>query len=229
MTARITVDGDGAVDDRPDAGHNATVLLGFLAQHLATALDGALPDGRVCVAGLHTGDRHNRVYGSGHLLLNLSYARTADGAALERAVAEAVGTGLRAFAERFGATREFARTAADAPRITRLDWEKRGLPGLDDHDPWAEALLADAGVPRWPAGEPAFTCDALWMAGRPGAATVVLGPGTLDANHAHAQGEFIDLADLEAFAATVRDVLTAFARRTAPPAGRPTAQQGSPV
>ncbi|MFI9024042.1 M20/M25/M40 family metallo-hydrolase [Streptomyces sp. NPDC053560] len=229
MTARITVDGQDAIDDRPDAGHNATVLLGFLAQHLAAALDGALPDGRVCVAGLHTGDRHNRVHGSGFLLLNLSYACTADGAALEHAVAEALGTGLRAFTERFGRTREFARTAADAARITRLDWDKRGLPCLAGADPWAEALLADAGVPRWPADEPAFTCDALWMADRPGTFTTVLGPGSLDTNHAHAQGEFADLADLEGFAATVCAVLTAFARRTTRPTDRPADRQGSLV
>ncbi|MER7398569.1 M20/M25/M40 family metallo-hydrolase [Streptomyces sp. NPDC000151] len=229
MTARITVDGEGAIDDRPDTGHNATVLLGFLAQHLAAALDGALPDGRVCVAGLHTGDLHNRVYGRGHLLLNLSYARTSDGAVLERAVTEAFDAGLRAFAERFGAAREFARTAADAARITRLRWDKRGLPCLADADPWAEAVLADAGVPRYPADEPAFTCDALWMAGRPGTFTAVLGPGTLDGNHAHAEGEFADLADLEAFASAVAAVLTTFARRTARRADRPADRQGSSV
>ncbi|GAA0445642.1 M20/M25/M40 family metallo-hydrolase [Streptomyces olivaceiscleroticus] len=230
MTARITVDGQDAIDDRPDAGHNATVLLGFLAQHLAAALDGALPDGRVCVAGLHTGHRHNRVHGSGQLLLNLSYARTADGTALEHAVAEALDAGLRAFAERFRPTREFARTAADAPRVTRLTWDKRGLPGLADADPWAEALLAAAGVRRWPADEPAFTCDALWMADRPGTFTAILGPGSLDTHHAHARGEFIDLADLEDFAATVSAVLTAFARHPARSTDRPAArQQGSPA
>ncbi|WP_030608761.1 M20/M25/M40 family metallo-hydrolase [Streptomyces sclerotialus] len=229
MTARITVGGRDAIDDRPDAGHNATVLLGFLAQHLATVLDDVLPDGRVCVAGLHTGHHHNRVHGSGHLLLNLSYARTADGAFLERAVAEAVDRGLRAFTARFAGTREFGRTAAEAARITRLEWDKRGLPCLDGADPWAEALLAEAGVDRWPADEPAFTCDALWAAELPGTFTAVLGPGSLDANHAHAQGEFADLADLEAFAATVSAVLTTFARHTARRGDRPAAQQGSPV
>lgn len=213
MTACVAVDGDDAIDDRPAAGHNATVLLGFLAQHLAGELDARLPGGAVCVAGLHTGESHNRVYGRGRLLLNLAYGTTADGAAAERAVAEAVETGLRAFARRFAPLSGYARTAADAARITRLEWLKRGLPCLDNADPWAEELLAAAGVARWPADEPAFTCDAIWMAGVPGAFTTVLGPGSLDANLAHAPGEFADLADLEAFAETVARLLVAFAER----------------
>jgi acetylornithine deacetylase/succinyl-diaminopimelate desuccinylase-like protein len=214
MTACVAVDGEGAVDDRPGAGHNATVLLGFLAQHLARELDaGAAPGGAVCVAGLHTGDLHNRVYGRGRLLLNLSYASAAAGAAAERAIGEAVASGLREFAQRFAPTGAFARTAADAARITRLEWAKRGLPCLDNADPWAEGVLASAGVARWPADAPAFTCDAIWLAGVPGAFTAVLGPGSLDGNHAHAPGEFADLADLEAFAATVATLLIAFADR----------------
>lgn len=232
MTARVVVDGDGAVDDRPDAGHNATVLLGFLAQHLAAALDGAVPGGRVCVAGLHTGDLHNRVYGHGRLLLNLSYGCTADAAVLEAAVTRAVASGVREFTRRFAGTREFGRTAADAALITRLEWEKRGLPCLDGTDPWAEAVLASAGVPRWPAAEPAFTCDAIWMDAVPGTFTAVFGPGSLDRNHAHAQGEFIDLGDLETFASAVAALLRSFTRHTARhPAqgpGRP-GQQGSSV
>ena len=37
MTARVVVDGADTVDDRPDAGHNAGVLLGFLAANNAHA------------------------------------------------------------------------------------------------------------------------------------------------------------------------------------------------
>ncbi|WP_409473359.1 M20/M25/M40 family metallo-hydrolase [Streptomyces sp. HC307] len=216
MTACLTVDGEDAIDDRPDAGHNATVLLGFLAQHLARALDSPAPGGRVCVAGLHTGDLHNRVYGRGRLLLNLSYGSAAEGASFETAVAEAVASGVREFGERFASCREFGRTARDAAAITRLEWIKRGLPCLDNADPWCEAVLETAGVARWPDHEPAFTCDAIWMDGVPGAFTTVLGPGLLDSNNAHARGEFINLADLDAFASTVSGLLIAFAEQRSP-------------
>lgn len=222
MTARITVAGEDAVDDRPDAGHNATVLLGFLAQHLASRLDGAVPGGRVCLAGLHTGRTHNRVHGTGTLLVNLSYRTTADGPHLKDAVTRHVTDGLFRFTELFASTREFARTARDAARITRLGWDKHGLPALDNRDPWAEALLARAGA-RPADGDPGFTCDAIWAAGLDDAFTTVLGPGDLAANHAHASGEFVDLADLEDFAGVVHRLVTFFAedRRPTPPVRNP--------
>ncbi len=216
MTACVSVDGDGSVDDRPDAGHNATVLLGFLAQHLAAELDGAEPGGRVCVAGLYTGTAHNRVYGTGRLLLNLSYPSRAAGTRLERRVDDALRTGIAAFRARFGGTRELRRTAADATRIVSLRWHKRGLPALDCRAAWAADLLDAAGVEPWPAGEPGFTCDAIWLQDVPGAATVVLGPGCLAANNAHADGEYADLSHLDTFADTVTRVLTEFAARCAP-------------
>lgn len=215
MTARVEVRGDDSVDDRPDAGHNATVLLGFLAQHLAAELDGAEAGGRVCVAGLRTGEAHNRVYGSGRLLVNLSYPSSAAGRRLERRLGAALRTGIATFRARFGQSRELRRTAEDAARIVSLRWAKRGLPALDCRDEWATALLDAAGVERWPATEPAFTCDAIWMHDVPGAATVVLGPGCLAANNAHADGEFAELAQLDAFAGTVTRVLTRFAARPA--------------
>ncbi|MFJ5933638.1 M20/M25/M40 family metallo-hydrolase [Streptomyces sp. NPDC093071] len=213
-TARIAVDGEDSVDDRPEAGHNATVLLGFLAQHLAAALGREASGGppfTVCVAGLHTGTLHNKVHGSGSLLLNLAYATADAGAAAERALVRALDEGLREFTARFSGTPPFARTAADAARITRLEWEKRGLPALGPQPEWGEKLLAEAGVDRWPDDEPAFTCDAIWAEGLPDAFTTVFGPGSLDANRAHAAGEFVDLADLEAFADRTAALLTAFA------------------
>ncbi|MFG3205118.1 M20/M25/M40 family metallo-hydrolase [Streptomyces sp. NPDC048192] len=222
MTARITVTGEDAVDDHPDAGHNATVLLGFLAQHLAARLDGAVPGARVCLAGLHTGRTHNRVHGTGTLLVNLSYRTTEAGRRLGDAVARHVTGGLARFAELFSGTREFARTARDAADITRLDWDKRGLPALDNRDPWAEALLARAGA-RPAADDPGFTCDAIWAAGLDDAFTAVLGPGDLAANRAHAPGEFVALADLEEFAGVVRHLVTLFAedRRPTSPVRNP--------
>ncbi|WP_019631495.1 M20/M25/M40 family metallo-hydrolase [Actinomadura atramentaria] len=216
-TARVVVAGDDAIDDRPGGGHNASVLLGFLAQHLGRALD---PYG-VCVAGLHTGTRHNRVYGTGSLLLNLPYASASDGRRLERALAAAVDDGLAAFAAAFGGTALFARTAADARAITRVAWEKRGLPVLDDRDAWGRALLRGAGIPPWPPDEPAFTCDAVWMADVPDACAVVLGPGDLAADNAHADGESARADELAGFAAAVASLLTAFTDDITDENGRP--------
>ncbi|MEU5384359.1 M20/M25/M40 family metallo-hydrolase [Kitasatospora cineracea] len=214
-TARLRVRGEDAIDDCPDAGHNATVLLGFLAQYLAREL-GRRPGPRdpVCVAGLGTGPLHNRVYGSGELLLNLPYRDAGSGRRAAAAVEAAVRSGLDAFRREFAELPEFARTAADCARITRLDWPKRGLPVLDNRHPEFEDLLSRrAGIPRMPDAEPAFTCDAIWTAGLPDDAfTVVLGPGDLGANRAHAAGEFAEAAQLDAFASAVARLLVAFAR-----------------
>ncbi len=213
MTACVRVAGRDAIDDRPEVGHNATVLLGFLAQHLGAALAGQRADSRLCVAGLHTGRMHNRVYGNGELLLNLSYAASVSADELQTSVAATLREGITEFTARFGSIREFARTAADAADVTHLEWYKRGLPTLAGADEWCETLLLDgAGIPRWSDAVPAFTCDAIWMNGVPGAFTVVLGPGSLEANNAHAQGEFADLAALEAFAAAVARIVICFIR-----------------
>ena len=183
------------------------MLLGFLAQHLAKELDPQERPGRLCVAGLHTGELHNRVYGSGGLLLNLSYESSDEGAAAERDLEDSLHRGLSEFTRTFGGTREFARTAAEAASITELRWLKRGLPALRGGHSWTDELLERAGVPAWPAEEPAFTCDAIWMAERPGTGTVVLGPGSLETNNAHAEGEYAELAQLQDFAAAVAALL----------------------
>lgn len=211
-TARITVTGRDAVDDNPDAGHNATVLLGFLAQQLAVELDPRGRAGRLCVGGVRTGSLHNRVYGSGELLVNLSYASSEEGAAAARELAETVRKGLAEFTAAFSGTREFARTAADAASITDISWVKRDLPSLDGRDADTEAVFERAGIARRTADEPAFTCDAIWMDGVPDVGTAVLGPGLLEANNAHAAGEHAQLGQLREFARAVPAVLSAFAQ-----------------
>ncbi|MCC3766765.1 M20/M25/M40 family metallo-hydrolase [Streptomyces sp. UNOC14_S4] len=216
MTARVTVDGLDSIDDRPGGGHNATVLLGYLAQHLAHRLSGRHDGTRVCVAGLRTGPLHNRVYGTGELLLNLAYENTTAGQRLEAALEAEVERGLADFTERFGQVRDFALTADEASGVTAVEWLKRGLPALvDQDDPWARSLLTTrAGLPCVPADEPSFTCDAIWLDGVPGAYTAAFGPGDLDLNHAHAQGEFADARELETYAASVVSLLSHFARAT---------------
>ncbi|MEU7530192.1 M20/M25/M40 family metallo-hydrolase [Saccharothrix sp. NPDC042600] len=207
MTASVRVSGEDAVDDQPHAGHNASVLLGFLAQHLAASLV-RVPDGQLCLAGLHTGRMHNRVYGSGELLLNLSYGSTESARVMTKALERSLVEGLAEFGRRFRTVPPFHRTAVDAAAITRLVWRKHGLPAL----PARDVPLLDAVVPRWPAHEPAFTCDAIWLADVPDTRTVVLGPGSLHANNAHARGEFADVEELDRFSAVVREVVVRFAR-----------------
>jgi acetylornithine deacetylase/succinyl-diaminopimelate desuccinylase-like protein len=215
MTARVRVAGRDAVDDRPERGHNASVLLGFLAQYFADELAPRV-SGACCISGLHTGTSHNRVYGSGELLLNLSYADAAEGRVLESAVEGALRDGLRAFHARFADNPVLALTAADAAGITRLHWDKRGLPALPGGDRWLDALLGERlGMPAWPADEPAFTCDAIWLAGVPDTSTVVLGPGSLDTNRAHAEGEYADIGELDAFAEQIARLLLGFAAEPA--------------
>ncbi|WNV82867.1 M20/M25/M40 family metallo-hydrolase [Umezawaea sp. Da 62-37] len=208
MTAAVVVRGEDAIDDEPHAGDNATVLLGFLAQHLATALAGRVPDGKVCVAGLHTGRTHNRVHGTGELLLNLSYGSAESAAVLAGALEEGLREGLAEFTERFRGTQPFHRTAVRAAAITALEWRKRGLPALRDHEvPELHGI-----VPPWPADEPGFTCDAIWMTDVPGTRTAVLGPGSLEANNAHARGEHAHVGELDRFSAVVGELVTRFAR-----------------
>ncbi|MFC8075914.1 M20/M25/M40 family metallo-hydrolase [Streptomyces sp. NPDC057307] len=213
MTARLRVAGRDGIDDEPGAGHNATVLLGYLAQHLATELPPYAVDGQVCVAGMNTGSMHNKVYGTGQLLLNLSYGSEDTGRKLEAALDDALRTGVERFRERFAGIPAFATTARDAARVTHLDWLKRGLPALSADDTWVGELLLDrAGFAPWPAGLPAFTCDAIWLAGVPDTSTVVFGPGDLGGNQAHAEGEFADLADLDRYARHIDRLLISFAR-----------------
>lgn len=213
MTACVRVRGRDSIDDMPEAGHNASVLLGFLAQHLAQALPDTGTDGRACVAGLRTGDMHNRVYGEGQLFLNLSYGSVATGRAVREKLTEAFHEGLDAFTERFGGLHDFALTAAEARSVTALEWHKKDLPALRNTDPWAERLFGEAaGIDRWPDELSAFTCDAIWMNGVPGTYTAVCGPGDLQENNAHAAGEHADLGELEEFASRIGRLVTAFSR-----------------
>ena len=213
MTARLRCDGDDATDDRPDQGHNATLVLGYLAQHLARRLDGLVCGlgGKLCVAGLHTGTAHNRVYGTGDLLLNLAYPSAEAGGQIEALTGVAFADGLAGFTDAFAATAVGGRTVADLGKVCRLEWLKRGLPALANRDPAMEAVLAAVGIPRLPEAskDQIFTCDAPW-AQTAGSYTVVYGPGGLTANGAHTGDEFIDREDLDAFSAKVADLVLAF-------------------
>jgi acetylornithine deacetylase len=214
MTARVEVAGQGSTDDEPAAGHNATVLLGFLAQHLCWELAGPIErgGGKLCVAGLHTGEMHNRVYGDGRLLLNFAYGSAELARQIEAWTEASLARGIAEFAARFDALALTRRTAQEARETCRLTWLKRGLPALANRDERMERLLEHAGWRRNPDDRPdrCFTCDAIWGQG-PDRYSVVFGPGSLGANGCHTPDEFIDVGDLRDFAVQVADLICAFA------------------
>lgn len=213
MTPRITVTGADSTDDHPRDGHNATLALGFLAGYLGRGL-APLADrlgAKVCVAGLHTGDAHNRVYGTGQLLLNLAYfdRGAADRLAVE--VETLVAAAGPAFAAEHGNSSIARRLVEDWADVVRLDWLKRDLPPLSNRDGAMESLLASVGLPRHDgiADGTAFTCDAIWAADGPGY-TAICGPGHLDANGAHTPDEHVELDALNDYATRIRDLVRRF-------------------
>ncbi|WP_198407134.1 M20/M25/M40 family metallo-hydrolase [Nocardia terpenica] len=208
MTARIGLCGDDAIDDHPEAGHNATVLLGYLAHRLARDESRWADGARVCIAGVHTGHLHNRVYGHGELLMNIAYRDMATGRRVRDFLEKYCTTVLSDFAAEFSDIPGYARTAADARHLVTVEWLKSGLPTLNSNDPWAEALLD--GLAPW-STEPGFTCDAIWLGEVPDTYTVVFGPGDLDANRAHAAGEFAELRELQDYAARISALVGRFA------------------
>lgn len=215
MTAKITVDGDDSIDDMPAHGHNATVLLGFLAQRLASEFDHPNFQARACIAGLHTGTLHNRVYGTGQLLVNLAYRSASAGGHAEAALEEYVRGALKEFSSVFSGSPSLAKTARDCSDITSVVWLKRGLPALNSTDEWAQRCIFPAEEFRWAEdSDEGFTCDAIWMHGVPDSYTVVFGPGDLDLNNAHADGEFVELEDLDRYADQIHDVVRRFAHET---------------
>ncbi|MEU0247428.1 M20/M25/M40 family metallo-hydrolase [Streptomyces sp. NPDC006235] len=219
MTLRVTVDGEDSTDDHPEQGHNATVALGFLATRLAGELGrfATVHGARATVAGLHTGSSHNRVYGTGQLLLNIAYPDSGTGALMHQRVTEILGAAGAAFRAGHADNPLTRRLAADWDRVVRADWLKQGLPTLANRDPAMEAVLRHAGLRRHSLeadGAP-FTCDAIW-AGAAGRYVAVCGPGRLDRNGAHTDREHVALADLAAYADAVRRIVLRFAETVGP-------------
>lgn len=212
MTWQARVDGQGSTDDFPDQGQNATLILAFLAQHMAAHLSPVLAalGVKLTLAGLHTGHQHNRVYGAGRLLFNFAYTDAASAQAARAAVELAYQQALRDFAAIYANCPPFMRTAASAGDVCHGSWLKFGLPVLNNRHPQLEAVLAQVGLVRNPDLGQAFTCDAMWGQ-RPGAYSIVFGPGSLARNGAHTADEYVALADLEAFAVSTARLIVAFA------------------
>ncbi len=216
MTACVAVEGVGSTDDAPGAGHNATVLLGYVIGELTreVAPRVAALGGKTCIAGVETGSMHNRVYGSGRLLVNFAYPSLSVGLAIEQIVGDVFDRAVESFAASHAVSVIAGATARAARDIISLTWLKRRLPVLANRDPEMERLLSEAGVERHEEGSGAspFTCDAMWLAGANRYA-VVLGPGDLATNGAHTHAEYMDIDDLDRFAWQVCSIVGAFGVR----------------
>ncbi|MFC0562545.1 M20/M25/M40 family metallo-hydrolase [Halalkalibacter alkalisediminis] len=210
MTARIDVFGQDSTDDAPDQGHNATLLLGYVAQRLMKELPEQIEKegGKMCLAGLHTGNMHNKVYGSGQLLLNFAYVTTESGRQIKAWVEEAFLAAVNRFRIEFSSVPTAAATVKEAKDISQLTWIKQGLPVLMNRHAELEHFLGSLGLKRNPDDqvEKAFTCDAMWVQAND-VYTVVYGPGSLEGNLAHAKGEYINKRDLERYASFIYNLL----------------------
>jgi acetylornithine deacetylase len=214
MTARIDVHGEGSSDDEPLQGQNATILLAAMTDLMTRELSPKVLGlgAKMCVGGIHTGEMHNRVYGSGKLLLNFAYPSLEVGLAIEQLVETAFAEALDRFHRDYAQYAVATEAAAAARSICSLTWIKRRLPVLSNRDGEMESILKEAGIPRHDSDSKSlpFSCDAMWMSG-PRSFTIVYGPGHLGRNKTHAAGEFMNIADLDAYAHKLSNLILAFA------------------
>lgn len=203
MTLQVAVDAPDSTDDFPYRHANATVVLGVITAELARGLREFAEDERLrcCVAGLHTGLRHNRVYGSGTLLVNIGYCDTALGAAVRDRVDDLLDDAVDRVARDFAGYRLGRAWAGELAGVVRRRWLKQGLPSLRNRSARWEAALAACGLGRLPGDQltAAFTSDAIWGQGA-AEYTVVCGPGGLDSHGAHTDDEHVSVAELEEYA-----------------------------
>jgi len=215
MTACVEVKGLGSTDDAPEEGQNATILLAVIAACFARELGPciAAAGGKLCIAGVHTGDMHNRVYGTGKLLLNIAYPCESIGAMLEKRTEAIFQAALDEFTTAYADNRFARQTARVATEICTIRWLKRQLPVLANRDPQMEAVLEAAGIRRHQetSKQMPFTCDAMWLRNC-AQYTIVLGPGDLGGNGAHTPHEFMSVSDLTRFSSQVSSLLQQFGR-----------------
>ena len=217
MTFEVGFDGQGCTDDFPEQGDNASVALGFVAQHMAHRLSKVASGTglKLTVAGLHTGEQHNRVYGQGRLLFNLAYRTAAMAETGLREVEAALDAARQAFVDTFAGREPFVNTVARLGHTCRGRWLKAGLPVLNNRDAAMERLLAGIGLERQEKLHESFTCDAIWSHVE-GGYSIVLGPGSLADNGAHTADEHVRLIELEDFTHLLMRLLVAFAKTPAP-------------
>ncbi len=216
MTLEVTMSAPDSTDDFPYENANATLVLGTVATDVASGLKDHVENReiRCCVAGLHTGTQHNRVYGSGRLLINIAYC-DADRAEAVRELVETILSGLPArLKQEYGASRFGRQWVAGLEDTLSWRWLKQGLPSLRNRSERYEAVLAESGLGRLPGDQldEAFTSDAIWGQGAAEYA-VICGPGGLDSHGAHTDGEFVAVRELDEYAEKIARLVEKVAQR----------------
>jgi acetylornithine deacetylase len=213
MTARFDICGQGSTDDAPCDGQNATILLASLADFLTKNVSNKVfnANGKMCIAGIHTGKMHNRVYGEGQLLVNFAYTSAELANQIERWLTEAFEQWKSYFKKTYDKMVVTYATTLAIERICRMTWVKRGLPVLNNRSLVFEKLFDSIGLKRHDENSTIkpFTCDAMWLQ-KPTCYTVILGPGDLSLNHAHAADEYIDVPDYNLYAKHISQVIKKF-------------------
>ncbi|MGZ2409227.1 M20/M25/M40 family metallo-hydrolase [Rhizobium ruizarguesonis] len=210
MTVEIAVDGQGSTDDFPEDGDNATLLLSSLTAEMSVALSVMCvrENIKLTIAGLNTGSMHNRVYGTGTVLLNFSYRSVEAARHLEDAFDDIFHAALNHIKTRYGQDHFFARTAKNCESVTKYSWLKKGLPVLSNRSALWESKLALADINRHVSEEDTFTCDAMW-GNIPGAYSIMFGPGDLLSNGAHTANEHIGIGEIDAYCQKLVSLLKA--------------------
>lgn len=203
MTLEVELDAPDSTDDFPYHHANATVVLSMITAELASGLREFSEDERLrcCIAGLHTGLRHNRVYGSGRLLVNIGYCDAALGEAVRERIDHLLDVAVLRVKQDLGPYRLARQWAGELDAVVRRRWLKQGLPSLRNRNAKYEAVLAACGLDRLPGNQfdAAFTSDAIWGEGA-AEYTAVCGPGGLDSHGAHTDGEHVTVSELEEYA-----------------------------
>lgn len=216
MTLEVRVDGRGSTDEEPELGTNATIALASLTDRMVRELAPRLEElpAKLCIGGVTTGSHHNRVYGTGRLLVNFAYGSVAIGERVEELVAQWLDRALDGIRADFISIGVAAALARDVRRVVGARWLKRRMPVLDNRKEELERVLRRAGIQRATErnGVRPFTTDGIWLQG-PGGYTVVFGTGDLGQNGAHTPHEYVDVEDLDAHARAVEKLVCAFAFR----------------
>jgi len=204
MTAELRVEGSGSTDDSPWAGDNATLILASLVQSIAKYLVDPLEKANVkmTVAGIHTGDTHNRVYGQGRALFNFSYSSMQAARQTENLFEKAVKIAKQKFVTDFSSHALFRRTTDNLEHVLLYTWLKKGLPVLNNRSNYWQSQLIQADITRHIDNEFTFTCDAMWGQ-KSDCYSIMFGPGSLTRNGAHTDKEYISLTDLNEFSRAI--------------------------
>lgn len=217
MTLEICVNAQGSTDDAPEKGVNSTIILSSFTDYLMTHAAQFVQErqAKMCIAGLHTGAMHNRVYGEGRLLVNFAYQSLTAAGDIKRHIEKLFLSWQSYFVDRYQHLPLVQKTASALSSQCKMSWLKSELPVLSNCDDYAEEMLQSIGIKREEDNSRYFTCDAMWLED-PRAYTIILGPGDLGDNLAHTDNEFIKKEDYEQYIDLLADLIIKFAKTDLP-------------